>query len=182
MSILVLVMGLPGTGKTSVAKKISQRIDAKKIDNDKVKRKIVPKLLGSKFEWYLKTRRRFPFYTRKKVYEAMLFETKNHLNKNKNVVCTGSFYSKKLREIFYDFLISQNIEFYIVNVVCPENILKKRIAKRQIRAKKEEIIATWDIYKKEKSLWQPIEEKHVIIDSSKDINEQVDKFLKQINQ
>lgn len=174
-------MGLPGTGKTFVAEKIAGRIGAVLIDNDEIKGKIVPKLLGrEKFKWYLKTRKRFPFYIRRKVYGSMLSEVKKFLNKNKNVVCTGSFYSKKLRKIFYDFLIPRGIKFYIVNVVCPEGMLKERIIKREIALKEEKVIATWNIYKKEKSLHQPIEEKHTIIDSSKDINEQINEFLKQI--
>jgi len=110
----------------------------------------------------------------------MLSEAKKSLDKNKNVVCIGSFYSKKLRRVFYDFAMTQDIKFYIVKVVLPENILKKRIIKRQIKINKEKLFATWDIYKKEKDLWQPIEAKYTTIDSSKNIDKQVNKFLKQI--
>lgn len=41
--------------------------------------------------------------------------------------------------------------------------------------------ARFGIYKDIKKLWEPLKEKHTTIDSSKNVDEQINKFLKSIS-
>ena len=63
-------------------------------------------------------------------------------------------------------------------LIPKDDIVKKRMAER---FKREGCTARFGIYKDIKKIWEPIEEEHIIIDSNKNVDRQINNFLKQIS-
>lgn len=176
--ILIACIGLPGVGKSFISKKIAEKINAIFTEEDKIAYKLMPTLLGrEKYEWHVKFQRPFPSEIRKKLYEMLFNEVKKYIKSGKGVVLEGTFYSKIFRDALCNLVISCKVKSYIVEIICPENIVKERITKR---FEKEGGYARFGIYKNMKKIWEPIGEEHITIDSNKNVDEQIDKFLKQI--
>lgn len=179
MSTLIIVMGLPGVGKSTVGKIISKKMNVVFFDTDDIKHKLVPKLLGKEvYKERIKKQLIHPYHVRKRVYEQMCIEVEKLLKENKDVIVEATFYTKELRGMVYKLAKFLKAKLYIVEVVCPDKIVKKRIVKR---FRETGHPARIGIYEGIKNIWEPIEEEHFVIDTGKDIDEQVDKFLKQIN-
>jgi predicted kinase len=139
----------------------------------------VPKLLGKKkYEWHVKFQRPFSEIIRKKVYAKVFTEIKKCLKEGKNVVVEGTFYTENFRQGLRDVAKSCNAKLYFVEVVCPEDIVKEKMINR---LKKESTPARFGIHKNIKKLWEPIKEEHTMIDSSKDVDNQISTFLKSLD-
>ncbi len=163
--MLILVCGLPGTGKTTVAKKIADKTKSFVFNTDIVRKELFEK----------------PKYTKKEkelIYNLLFEMTEKFLKSAKNVVLDGTFYKKELRERVRKIAENMNSDFHIVEVVCDEKILKKRMGKRT--KKRTPSDADFEIYKKIEKEFEPIREKHFVVETGKDWEKEIEKFLKTI--
>jgi predicted kinase len=160
---LILVCGLPGTGKTTVAKKIADKTGSFVFNTDIVRKELFEK----------------PGYTEneKSLIYNLLFEmAEKFLRSAKNVVLDGTFYKKELRERVRKIAEKMNSDFHLVEVKCEEKILKGRMGKR--KKEKTPSDADFGVYMKIKKEFEPISEKHFVIDTGKEWEKQVERFLK----
>ena len=156
--MLIVVCGLQGTGKTTVAKKIAVKTKGVLLRTDVIRKEIVKKPTYSEQE-------------EQKVYNKMFSKAKYLLKENRNVVLDATFVMRKYREQAEK--ISKNTEIKLVEVVCPEKIVKERIEKRTGDASK----AKFEHYLKYKEFFDPITEDHITIDTSKNIDKQLKNFF-----
>ncbi len=162
---LILVCGLPGTGKTTVAKKIADETKSFVFNTDIIRKELFDE----------------PKYTEKEkslVYELLFEMAEKFLRSAKNVVLDGTFYKKEFREQIRKIAESMKSEFHVVEVKCEERILRKRMGKR--KGKKTPSDADFGIYRKIKKEFEPIRGKHFVVDTGKDWEKQIDRFLKTI--
>jgi hypothetical protein len=173
--MLILVAGLPGVGKTTVAKNIAKKLNASFVDTDVIKHKLLPKLIG-KDEWkkFIEEQKSYPLSVRKRIYEKMCIEVEKLLKLNKDVVVEATFATKSLREIILNLASRLDVKYYIVKVICPENIVKKRMEERH---KKTKHPARYGIHLEIKKIWEPIDEEHFVINTNKNIENQTSKFI-----
>ncbi|UCD03687.1 MAG: AAA family ATPase [Candidatus Woesearchaeota archaeon] len=174
MSILVVFAGLPGTGKTTLCRLLKKKIDCEFFDSDEYAMKSKHFKMGSKelSEKEL-NKGRLEFYDKK------LNEVRKLMSKNKIVIMDAVFDKEKLRNKFYKMIKEVGGELIIVKVTAPEKIIRERIqkdnSKRRPGFTKESRLRIYEIMKKG---WEPIKKDHIVIDSSKDINEQLDELIK----
>jgi len=174
---MITVTGLPGVGKIFVSKQLTKILDTVYLDEDRIKHKLLPELLGKeKYEWYIKHQKLFSPDIRLKMYEDLYSEIEDRLKLRKNVIVDGVFYLQRFRQDLYDIANSCNVDFYLVEVICPEEIVKERMNKR---FKEENATARFGIYREIKKVWEPIKEEHIIIDSGEDIDKQIKHFFKE---
>lgn len=162
---LILVCGLPGTGKTSVAEKIADKTESFVFNTDVLRKELFEK----------------PKYTKeeKSLVYSLLFEmAEKFLRSAKNVVLDGTFYKKELRENVKEIAKKVKSDFHMVEVRCDEKILKERMEKR--KKQKTPSDADFEIYRKIKKQFEPIREKHFVFDTGKDLEKQIERFLKTI--
>ncbi|MCK4336080.1 MAG: AAA family ATPase, partial [Candidatus Aenigmarchaeota archaeon] len=100
------------------------------------------------------------------------------LRSAKNVVLDGTFYKKGFRDGLKEIAKRMKSDFHLVEVRCDERILKKRVGKR--KKKKTPSDADFEVYKKVKKEYEPIREKHFVVDTGKDWEKQIERFLKTI--
>jgi len=64
---ILVVVGLPGVGKTYISNRLTKILGVEHIDEDSIKHNLVPTLLGrEKYEWHVKEQVHFPPEIRKK--------------------------------------------------------------------------------------------------------------------
>ena len=175
---LFITCGLTGTGKTTVAKKISIDYNAYFISTDSVRKE----LEGiDKFEKHHDAYNTGLYSPEKMLftYKKILEKADSLSGKGKNVILDGTFKSKNIREMAKDIAKKNNANFLILFCSCPEMIVKKYLEKR---VKKKSISdGRWEIYLKQKDSFESFynDEKIIEIDVSKNSYEyQIDIFKK----
>jgi hypothetical protein len=79
-----------------------------------------------------------------------------------NCIIDATFNREKLRKEFRKKLERPNAHVHIVECICPENIIIRRLKAR----KKGYSDADFSIYKRMKKSYEPIREDHITVDTS----------------
>lgn len=164
--MLILICGLPGSGKTRISEEISKRTKGSILRTDKIRKELFSK----------------PTYTpseKNLVYQVMFLIADELLKNNINVILDAVFPKRDLRNKARALARKNKTPFHLIEVRCQEEILLSRIDKRSKRKGLSD--ADRNVYFKIKKIFQPIKEKHIIIDNSYGLNrtnEEIEKFLK----
>jgi uncharacterized protein len=174
--ILFITSGLTGTGKTTVAKKISVDYNAQLISTDSIRKE----LEGiDKFERHHDAYNTGLYSPEKMLltYNKIFEKADGFLKKGKNVVLDATFKNEDLRNKAKDIAIKNKINFQILYCTCPEDLVKKYLDNR---VKKKSISdGRWEIYLKQKESFEPFNSKDNIVEvdiSGKSFDYQIDVF------
>ena len=142
MFMLVIICGLPGTGKSFVAEIAAKKLDAALLRTDAIRKTLFPR----------------PAYTEEektKVYEEMFRLAKEKLAKG-NVVLDAVFPRESLRKQ----ALSLSKDAIIIRTACSENTAKKRLSGKRPLSD-----ADYNVYLKIKEEFEPIKEKHITVNT-----------------
>lgn len=156
--MLVIVCGLPGSGKSFVSKKLAERIKATHLNTDKIRKELFQNPEYSDEE-------------KQKVYDEMFSRAAELLSQNKNVILDGTFFKKSLRQKVYKLAEENQSAFYVIECTAPSFKIEERIVERQ--SAESESDANVDIYKKLLKQFEPIEEVHLSLDTTQPIEKQL---------
>lgn len=145
--MVILVLGLPGSGKSYFASKLAQKIDAEYLNSDQLRKEMFPERTYSESE-------------KAKVYEALLKKMKALIKKEKNVVVDATFHNNKRRA---PFISGSKGKIAFIEVRADETIIQKRLEK--IRRYSE---ADFKVYQLIKQEWEPLNQPHLILHSTND--------------
>lgn len=151
--MLVLVCGLPATGKSTVSRNIARHLKATALSTDIIRKKL-----------FLR-----PTYTgdeKKLIYKVMLLVTEYLLRSDRNVVLDGTFYKRSLRGQVYDVAKKTGARLAVVECQASGNDIKRRMGRRANR-KNDPSDADFEVYKKIKQDFEPIQRKHLVLDTAK---------------
>jgi len=151
--LLFITSGLTGTGKTTVARKISVDYNAHFISSDAVRKELEG---VDKFERHHDAYNTGLYSPEKMLftYDKTLEKSEDLLSKGENVVLDATFKSKKLRDKARELAMKTNAHFMILYCTCPEEIVKKYLEER---VKKKSISdGRWEIYVKQKDSFEPM--------------------------
>jgi predicted kinase len=116
--LIVIVCGLPGTGKTTIANDLAPIINAVVLSTDKIRKELISK----------------PTYTRqenKLVYNVLLLVAKYLHNEGINCILDATFNTERSRREVREKLKLSSDQISIVECVCPENIIISRLKNRK---------------------------------------------------
>ncbi|KYC51738.1 MAG: L-seryl-tRNA(Sec) kinase [Candidatus Methanofastidiosum methylothiophilum] len=155
--MLIVVTGLPGTGKTTIAESLAKEIDAVVFSTDKIRKMIFEKPVYNEED-------------KRIVYDELFSLTGKYLASRKNVILDGTFYTKALRQSAKEVgkTFSENV--YFVYCETPEELLKERIDKRKDKFSD----ADYSVYLKMKKIFEEFEDDVIIIDTSNPVNTNID--------
>ncbi|MFH1105962.1 MAG: AAA family ATPase, partial [Candidatus Aenigmatarchaeota archaeon] len=159
VAMIILVAGLPGTGKTSVARELSKKLGAELLRSDVIRKEILGKRTYAQEEKFA-------------VYDEM-FERAERI---KNVVLDATFYKEELRNRARKLANALGTELFIVECVCPEELVKERLEKRY----GDDSEAGYAAYKVVKREFEPIKEWHIVTDTRKAPEENAEKAATEI--
>jgi len=161
--MLVVVAGLPGVGKTTIAEALAKEIDAVVFSTDKIRKMIFEKPIYNEED-------------KRVVYTELFSQAGKYLAKGKNVILDGTFYTKTLREKAKDVGKSFCEKVYFVYCETPEELLKKRIDKRKDKFSD----ADYSVYLKMKKIFEKFEEDVIVIDTSNHVDINIEIIKKRI--
>src|SRR5690606_1351722 len=156
-SFVVVVMGLPGSGKSYFAQRLAETLDAAYINSDRLRRELFPKRTYSDLE-------------KAKVYAVMLKRMEEAIGQDKNLVLDATFYNNKTREPFMGHIGKR---IFFIEIWADEDIIRERLAKERPYSE-----ADLGVYHSIKRQWEPLERRHLILRSTNtNIGSMLDKAI-----
>lgn len=154
--MIIIVVGLPGSGKSFFAARVAQMLGAVYINSDKVRKELFA----------------VPSYSYKEkmlVYNEMLKRGIQAAEHGKEVVIDATFYKNALRIKFLKEA-QKTSRVFLIEVIADEMIIKERLAQSR-----KDSDADFKVYRSIKKLWEPINDIHLVLRSTNDnINEMLE--------
>jgi predicted kinase len=150
--MLYLFCGLPGTGKTTVAKELSSLTGGIILRTDEIRKQILSD----------------PQYTaeeKRLVYDAMYMTAGSMLRAGAVVILDATFHLRKEREAAKEIARKAGSECVVIEVKCDEETVRRIIKKRE--SENDESDADFGVYKKIKKEWEPVSGEHPVIITGK---------------
>lgn len=147
--MVVIIFGLPGSGKSFFARKLSKLLHAVHINSDLTRRTLL----------------NVPCYSvaeKESIYESMLFRTIDAVNKNTDVILDATFYTSTIRNKFETALAP------LTDIVYIEMIASEEITKRRLAFNRQDSEADIGVYEMIRNKWQPLQKEHLILHSTDD--------------
>ena len=145
--MIIIVFGLPGSGKSFFAIRLANLLDATYISSDRVRKEIFAQ----------------PTYSQEEklaVYREMLQRMKKAGGEKRSVVLDATFHATDIRKKFAE-KAQQPGDTFFVEVWAEEAVVKERLQKNR-----KDSDADFEIYKKIKTKWKPMTEHHLILEST----------------
>ncbi len=165
--MLVLVCGLPATGKSTVSRNIATKLKATILSTDIIRKKLFSKPTYSSEEKRL-------------IYKTMLLVAEYLLRSDRNVVLDGTFYKRSLRQKVYNVSKKTGSRLAIVECRATNNNIKRRMGRRSKR-KNDPSDADYEVYKKIRGEFEPISRKHLVLDTSKSKQKNIEEISRHLN-
>lgn len=146
--MLVLVAGLPGSGKSFFAEKLAEKLMADYINSDKIR-----KSLGSLGKYSIEDKLA--------IYQEMLKMAEKCLIKDEDVVADATFHLQSTRQLFFSLADEKTTPLIFFHIVADEELIKERISKPRKDSE-----ADFQVYKKLKQEFEKILEPHLRIKST----------------
>ena len=170
--LVILLAGLPGTGKSTLARKLARRYRIEHISTDSVRKRIFRDVRRNTFG-----RGSYSNKQRMVVYDTIYYVLYTLLKHGVGCVLDGTFYQEKLRSKVGRICARFDAKFILVMVDCPEELIDKRFEEREKRSRRTLSDADKQIYERFKKLFEPTRLPHIEIDMATDHNE----ILERIN-
>jgi predicted kinase len=147
--LIVIICGLPGVGKSTLAKNLAPMINCTILSSDKIRKELFPNPTYSPFE-------------RKLVYDVMIILAKYLNESGCNCILDATFNREDSRLEIREKLHLDDKEFQIVECLCPEEVVISRLKSR----KDDYSDATIETYQKMKKIYESVKIEHVVVDTS----------------
>ncbi len=141
--MIVIVFGLPGSGKSFFASRLAMELKCSYINSDQVRMKL--------FE-----ERSYTEAEKKKVYDEILRMAKDAFLKGKGLVIDATYYKQALRE---PYLKIPN--HFFIEIMAADLIIKERLAEPRTFSE-----ADYSVHQQIKKEWEPLHENHLVIEST----------------
>ena len=168
---LIITAGLMGTGKSVVAGNIASLLGVEVIRTDVVRKAIlgIPQTERHHEDFGGGI---YSHETTRKTYATALEEAYTILNNGKSVIIDASFKDREERKQAWDVASHCDADFFVVECVCPEDILKERLENR-MNDTQEVSDGRWEIFQAQKDTFDTINEipalSHIVVDTSQSI-------------
>ncbi|WP_439483785.1 AAA family ATPase [Cyclobacterium plantarum] len=136
--MLLLVMGLPGSGKSYFANKLAAETSMIYLSSDQVRME-------------MGLRGQYSSHDRQKVYDEMAARAQKFLEAGKSVLVDATFQSNENRLTFQEIALKMGQSFICMRVWAEEDLIEKRLSKSR-----EESDADFWVYQKLKRNFDPI--------------------------
>lgn len=145
----MIICGLPGVGKTTIAKDLAPLINAVVLSTDKIRKEMIPNPNYKKQE-------------KKLIYKVLLIVAKYLHKAGINCILDATFNTENSRRELTKKLDLSQEQICLVECMCPEDIVISRLKHR----KNDYSDADISIYKKMKRIYEPIKGEHIIINTN----------------
>jgi len=145
--MIVIVFGLPGSGKSFFASRLAKMIRADYINSDKIRKEMFAKSTYSEKE-------------KADVYSAMIEKTKVLVNQKNNLVIDATFHKKVTRDLFLTEMKGID-NIYFIEVWAAEEISRERLKEHRLYSD-----ADYEVYQFIRQHWEELNEPHLLLEST----------------
>ena len=163
--VLIVVSGLPGTGKSHFCRQLAGRLPSVILESDVLRKTIFPS----------------PGYSLEesaRLFKAIRFLIERLIKKGISVIMDATNLTERYREYFYSIAERLGVKLVLVRVEAPPSLVKERLEARSNNPE-ESSDAVWGVYQKMKGSVERISRKHYVADTSRDITPVLDKIMKE---
>ena len=163
--MIIIICGLPGVGKTTVAKELAPLVNAVILSTDKIRKELF-------------SRPMYGWRERRLIYDVMVLIAKYLDKAGINCILDATFTRELSRYEIKEKIGLVGKDFQIVECICPEDIVILRLRQR----KHDYSDADFSVYRKMKRIYEPVKVEHMTVDtrmlSKTDIRSIATKILK----
>ncbi|MBI2853583.1 MAG: AAA family ATPase [Chloroflexi bacterium] len=179
---LIIMVGMVGTGKTTVAEQIASRLGATVISSD-VTRKKLAGIPPTDHRYGEPDSGIYSSDFSRRTYDTLFQEAKRIITEGKPVILDATFMLSAGRRQARELAAELGIKFMAIECVLPEEEARRRLDKRM-----QEVTASdagWDIYLKHKKTFEPVRElpseEHIVVDTSGSWQKELDKIMERLD-
>ena len=165
--VLVMLTGLPGTGKSNLAGQLAEVLPFAIVESDQVRKILFPQCeyTGEESQWVHRT------------CHALMDKL---LMKGVRVIYDATNLHERHRELVYRLADAREVKLIVVKVVSPEAVASQRLRNRQGDVKDDDDVSDADVkvYRRMSRSVDPIRRNHVVVDTSRDLRPAITKLLR----
>jgi predicted kinase len=164
--VLVIVSGLPGTGKSYFCRRLAERLPSVTLESDALRRVLF----------------NLPSYSlpeSAQLFKAIRLLIEKLIKKGVSLILDATNLSERYRGYLYSIADRLEVKLVLVRVEAPASVVKERLRAR-LRNPEEKSDADWEVYQKMKPLVERITRKHYAVDTSRDIAPVLDKIMREV--
>ena len=148
--VIVIVFGLPGSGKSYFATRLAKALQARYVSSDELRRQMFATRTYSDEE-------------KMRVYEAMLSTMQGSLARGEAIVLDATFGRAAWRRMFEDAAAASGHRIIYIEVIAREALIRERLQVPRTTSE-----ADYSVYAKLKSGMEPLLDEHLVLTSSDD--------------
>jgi predicted kinase len=146
--MIIIVFGLPGSGKSFFASRLALKLGGPYISTDEIRMKLF-------------SRRTYSDEEKLAVYDAMLEVMTKAIPDHKPIVLDGTFFKESLRNKFEQRAADFNEKIIYIEVTTTENLMGDRLKKPRPYSE-----ADYDVYLKLRKEAEPLQKDHLVLTST----------------
>ena len=163
---LIVVSGLPGTGKSFLCRKVAEKSPFLILPSDALRKVLFPTPQYNEQE-------------NKRLFSACHVLIEELLKKGIPVVFDATNLLEHHREYFYRAAERAGAKLILVWVEAPPEVVRQRlIARERTPVPERDSQAGWEVYNKMKPRREKISRNHLVVDTSQDITAAVDRIIR----
>ncbi len=166
--LLILLVGAPGTGKSTIARKLQRVLNAELVQTDNVRKLLFPE----------------PRYTggeHAAVYGWCHSLIRSILQSRRAVIFDATNLEERNRRRIYDVADQYGAQTLIVWTSAPPQIVQERMLRRRdYRDEEDQSDADWSIYLQLRTKAEPIKRPHLVLNTSVDADATVNRIVARV--
>lgn len=165
----IVVIGLPGTGKSYFCSKLAERLPFIILESDTLRKTLFPSPTYSPPE-------------SSRLFQAIHHLIEGLLKRGMPLILDATNLSERYRERLYNIADRLNAKLILVRVEAPPEVVYQRLKDRSEESdSKSSSDADWAVFQKMKPAVQKIRRNHFAVDTSRDITPVLGKIVREVN-
>lgn len=166
---MIVLVGLPGSGKSHFAREIKRRIPAVILDSDALRQALFAE----------------PQHTKKehaRLFPAIHALMARLLERGVTIIVDATNLKEANRKPFYTIAEGHGAKLVLVRVWAPNSVIRQRMAARDAGANTaDRSTATLAVFERMLADAEPILRRHISVDTSKDLAPSVDRIIRDLS-
>lgn len=133
LPLMILVYGLPGTGKSTFSRALARRLGMPRFNSDEMRQQL--KLMNN-----------YSPQAKTLVYEALRMAAEQELRKGQSVIIDANFTTAPQRQSFLELQKDLPVKIFSIRLTAETQLVRERLAQQRPDSK-----ADWEVYQKLRS-------------------------------